>query len=155
MFICLRPRTSYPPPPAYTLYTCIQKGKRGEVEQERRLEGQQSTNLGQNTNQFINSDKHLPQSPFLDDDNLLWCRILLISPCSPPSADDMLQGCSYRMVSCSYTAVFVQHIFLNSAYLTCDTRIAKLELYRDKDYKTKISRCCFFIQKKIFEVFQN
>jgi hypothetical protein len=41
------------------------------VEPERRLEGQQFTKLGRNTNSTdcistINSDKHLPQSSFTD-----------------------------------------------------------------------------------------
>ncbi len=91
MFICLRPRTPYPPP-LYTLYTCtvysilIHRGKggRGRVEPERRLERLQFTKLGRKFQhdwlylQSLNSDKHLPQSPstgqfFLDDDILLWC----------------------------------------------------------------------------------
>jgi hypothetical protein len=54
VFICLRPRTPYPPPPptSYTLYTCVQhtyshrEGEGGIVEPERRLEGQQFTKLG-------------------------------------------------------------------------------------------------------------
>ncbi len=48
MFICLRPRTLYPPPPPYTLHTCTVygllfhtgKGGGGRVEPERRSEGQ-------------------------------------------------------------------------------------------------------------------
>jgi hypothetical protein len=55
VFICLRPRTPYPPLP-YTLYTSIQYtfshtgkegGGGGRVKPERRLEGQQFTKLGQ------------------------------------------------------------------------------------------------------------
>jgi hypothetical protein len=48
-------------------------GGEGRVEPERRLEGQQFTKLGQK-HQSINSDKHLPQSPFTGqflDDNIL------------------------------------------------------------------------------------
>jgi hypothetical protein len=54
VFICLRPRTPYPPPP-YTLYRFVyrvylvftqRRGGGGRVERERRLEGQQFTKLG-------------------------------------------------------------------------------------------------------------
>ncbi len=102
VFICLRPRTRYPPPP-YKLYTCIQvygtypHREGGGIEPERRLEGQQFTKLGQKYLhdwlylQSINSDKHLPQSPFTDQ----FCRwrdfalmsILLISPWWTPNAE--------------------------------------------------------------------
>jgi hypothetical protein len=72
-FICLRPRTSYPPPPytlstysRYTIHT-IHAGK-GGVEPERMGEGQQFTNLGRKyqhmTLQPINSDGYLPQNPY-------------------------------------------------------------------------------------------
>ncbi len=72
-FICLRPRTSYPP---HTLNTCIQytyslrEGGVGESEPERRLEGQQFTMMGRKCQHYwlclqsINSEKHLPHSPF-------------------------------------------------------------------------------------------
>ncbi len=66
----------------YTVYLFTMEG--GRVEPVRRLEGQQFTKLGQKYQHdwlylhYINSDKHLPQSPFtgqffLDDDILLWC----------------------------------------------------------------------------------
>ncbi len=77
--------------PPYTLYTyfiLIHTGKRlrgwVRVEPKRRLEGQQFPKLGQKYQhmiemylQSINSDKHLPQSPFtgkffLDDNLSLW-----------------------------------------------------------------------------------
>jgi hypothetical protein len=50
MFIYLKPRTPYPPPPplhtvyVYTVHLFTQ-GRGGRVEPERRLEGQQFTNL--------------------------------------------------------------------------------------------------------------
>ncbi len=78
VFIGLRPRTPYPPPlPLCTLYTLyvhtlylFTQGKGGRP--ERTLEGQQATKLGGRYKhnwhwlyvQSINSDKHLPQSPF-------------------------------------------------------------------------------------------
>jgi hypothetical protein len=65
------------PSPHYTLYTCIQytytDREGGTVEPERRLEGQQFTKLSRKYLrdwlylQSINSDKHLPQSPFADN----------------------------------------------------------------------------------------
>ncbi len=55
----------------YTVYLFTQGRGEGEsVEPERRLEGQQFTKLGRKYQhhwlylQSINSDKHLPQSPF-------------------------------------------------------------------------------------------
>ncbi len=73
VFICLRPRTPYPPPPplhtvyghtVYTVYLFTQ-GRGGErIEPERRLEGQQFTKLGRKISTPINSDEHLPLSPF-------------------------------------------------------------------------------------------
>jgi hypothetical protein len=65
------------PPFSHTLFVCLYKlyfdtGKRGRrrVEPERRRERQQFTKLGRKYQhdqldlQSINSDKHLPQSPF-------------------------------------------------------------------------------------------
>ncbi len=78
VFICL----SYTPPPSkrYTLYSIlhvlIHKGKGGEeLNQSEGEMGQRIPKLGENTNvsectqeigypQSINSDKHLPQSPY-------------------------------------------------------------------------------------------
>jgi hypothetical protein len=66
----------------------IHTGKGGIVEPERRLEGQQFTKLGRNTNitdylQSINSDtpaaKSLYRSVFLDDDILLWCTVYIVN----------------------------------------------------------------------------
>ncbi len=89
VFICLKP-----PPPLQTVYVQVLihtgKGGGGRVELERRLEGQQVTKLGRKYQhdwmylQSINSDKHLPQSPFtgkfLDDILLLgFYSIYLIS----------------------------------------------------------------------------
>ncbi len=57
------------PPPWHTVYVYIY-GKGGRVEPEKRLEGQQFTKLGRKYQhdwqylQYINSKKHLPQSPF-------------------------------------------------------------------------------------------
>ncbi len=78
VFICLRPRTPYPPS-AYTMFTYIQYtyshregGEGGElIETDRRGEGQQFTKLGRKYQhdwlhlQSINSYKHLPQSLFI------------------------------------------------------------------------------------------
>jgi hypothetical protein len=79
VFICLRPRTPYPP---YTLcmYPCIQytlftQGGGGGVNQRGGERGNRSQSWLENTNmtectqeigylQSINSEKHLPQSPF-------------------------------------------------------------------------------------------
>ncbi len=109
VFICLMPRTPYPPPPPQ-YFICVYRARifltfKGpsnrfqginsaslcslaarydnpittrflapmdclKIEQERRLEGQQFTKLGIKYEydwlylQSINSDKHLPQSPF-------------------------------------------------------------------------------------------
>ncbi len=55
---------------AYCTFTQTEKGVGGELNQERRLEGQQSTKLGRKYQhdrlylQSINSDKYLPQSSF-------------------------------------------------------------------------------------------
>ncbi len=50
VFICLRPRTPYPPPPTYSIYTVyLFTGKEGRVEPGRRLKGQQFTKLGRPT----------------------------------------------------------------------------------------------------------
>ncbi len=53
MFICLRPRTPYPPPPTYCrhVYSILiytGKGERGgvRIEPERRIEWKQFTKLG-------------------------------------------------------------------------------------------------------------
>ncbi len=54
----------------YTVYLFTQEWGRERVEPERRLEGQQFTKLGRKYQhdwlhlQSLNSDKHLPQSPF-------------------------------------------------------------------------------------------
>ncbi len=52
VFICLRPRTPHQPPPLHTVYvyTSSHRDGGGVIEPERRLEGQQSTKLGRNTN---------------------------------------------------------------------------------------------------------
>ncbi len=80
VFICLRPPPIVlTPPPSHTVY-CIRiysilihtgkGGRGGRDEPERRLEGQQFTKLGRKYQhgllyiQSINSEKHLPQSPF-------------------------------------------------------------------------------------------
>jgi hypothetical protein len=94
VYICQRPRTSYPPPPPlHTVrYTCIQYtapylhkegggGEEGKIEPQRRVDGQQgrvpytSQSWVENTNmtectqeidylQSTNSDKNTPQSLF-------------------------------------------------------------------------------------------
>ncbi len=64
------------PPPlhivyVYTVYTTYSHREGGRIEPERRLEGHQFTKLGRKYQhdwlylQSINSDKHLPQSPFI------------------------------------------------------------------------------------------
>jgi hypothetical protein len=72
MFICLRPRTPFLPTThcIRVQYTYSHR-EGGRVEPERRLEGQQFTKLGPKYQhdwrlylQSINSDKHLPRSPF-------------------------------------------------------------------------------------------
>ncbi len=74
-FICLRPRTPYPPSlthciRVYSILTVFTQGRGGIVEPEKRLEGQQFTKLGRKYQdnwmyqQSINFDKHLPQSPY-------------------------------------------------------------------------------------------
>ncbi len=73
VFICLWPRTQYTPP-SYTLYTCIQynyshgEGEEGgRVEPERRkyrLQSWVENNKMTESTPEMNSDKHLPQSPF-------------------------------------------------------------------------------------------
>jgi hypothetical protein len=79
----------------FGLCILIHTGKGGGIEQERRLEGQQFTKLGQKYQhdwlylQSINSDRHLPQSPFIGQ-FLGWrhsslVSIYLISPCSDPA----------------------------------------------------------------------
>jgi hypothetical protein len=100
VFICMRPRTLYLPP--YTLYAhihlysictvLIQIVRGGGVESERRGEGQhrrvQIPKLGWkwlivHKKLSINSDKHLPQSPFTGqfflDDNILHCILWVLS----------------------------------------------------------------------------
>jgi hypothetical protein len=79
VFICLRPRTPYPPPLTHCVRvysTRIHTGKGGEVVRvgpERRLEGQRLTKLERKYQydrlylRSINSDKHLYRSIFLDD----------------------------------------------------------------------------------------
>ncbi len=75
VFICLRPRTPHPlhTVNVYTVYLLTQGRGGGVVENQREREGQhrrvQITSWVENTNmsewtQEINSDKHLPQSPF-------------------------------------------------------------------------------------------
>ncbi len=87
VFVGLKAQNPIPPKPPYTLYTCILysllihtgKGRGGRVEPERRENGNReeyrSQSWVENTNmtecsheigylQSINSDKHLPQSPF-------------------------------------------------------------------------------------------
>jgi hypothetical protein len=70
VFICRRARTPYPPLHivyVYSAYLFIQgRGEGWRVVPERRGDGQQSQSCVENTNmtnQSINSDKHLPQSP--------------------------------------------------------------------------------------------
>jgi hypothetical protein len=72
VFICVYPWTPYPPLHnvyVYTVYLFLQ-GRGGRVEPERRFEGQQFTKMGRKYHhdwmclQSINSDKHLPQSPW-------------------------------------------------------------------------------------------
>jgi hypothetical protein len=80
VFICLRPRTR-----VYSILIHTGRRERGRVEPERRLEGQHFTKLGRKYKPYwmylhsINSEKHLPQSPFtdifLDDDILLPCLL--------------------------------------------------------------------------------
>jgi hypothetical protein len=73
VFICLRSRTPYPPPPLHCnrVYSIL-GGERWRVEPERRLEGHKAGSKKPNTVptcltvsplQSINSDKHLPQCP--------------------------------------------------------------------------------------------
>jgi hypothetical protein len=100
VFICLRHRTSYPPP--YTPYTCIhytysltEGGWGGRVKPERRGEGQQFTKLGRKYQhdwlylQSINSGKHLPQSHLTDKffrrQHFALVFMWLISPCAKVS----------------------------------------------------------------------
>jgi hypothetical protein len=86
VFICLRPRTPYPPPPThYTFYRRIQntylkgkvggkelnqkegeRGNRGEYRSQSWVENNNKTECPQEIGylQSINSDIHLPQSPF-------------------------------------------------------------------------------------------
>ncbi len=80
----------------YTVYLFTQEGG-GGVEPERRLEGQQFTNLGRKYQhdwlylQSINSDKHLPQTPFIGQffrwRHFACCPqyIGIFCPCSPDS----------------------------------------------------------------------
>ena len=83
VFICLRPRTPYPPP-FHTVYL-LTKGRGGEggrVEPERRLEGHQFTTLDRKYQHdwlyllSKNSKKHLRnvflKVNFLDDNILHW-----------------------------------------------------------------------------------
>ncbi len=76
VFICLKSRTPYPPPPVthcIIVYSILihtgKRGRRWRVEPERRLEVQQFTKLGRKYQhdslylRSIDSDKHLPQSP--------------------------------------------------------------------------------------------
>ncbi len=77
VFISLRPKTPYPPPP-YALYTCIQytysHREWGKVEPERRLEGQQFAKLGRKYQHDWLDLQHLPRSlNFLNDDIFPWC----------------------------------------------------------------------------------
>ncbi len=60
VFIYLRPRIPYPPPPhtalwciLYSTYIIIHTRKEGRVEPERKLEGQQFTKLVENTNMTV------------------------------------------------------------------------------------------------------
>ncbi len=88
VFICRRPRTPYPPPPPYTLYTCIQytysymEGGKGRELYHREGEmGNSSQSCVKNTNmtsQSLNSDKHLPQSP-LKGNFFRWRHFALLS----------------------------------------------------------------------------
>ncbi len=75
VFICLKPRTPYSSPPPFrtinvysTVYSTLIHTGKGEVEPKRRGEGNSSQSWAENTDmidlQSINSDKHLPQSPF-------------------------------------------------------------------------------------------
>ncbi len=84
VFIWLRPRTPYLTPPSLTycrdVYSIL---LHAGVEPERRGEGKLFTRLGRKYQhdwlylQSLNSDKHLPQSPFtvkfFYDDILTWC----------------------------------------------------------------------------------
>ncbi len=81
----------------FRLCILIHTGKGGgEIEPERRLEGQQFTKLGQKYQhdwlylRSINSDRHLPQSPFIQVNFFRWrhfsfVSIYLISPWSDPA----------------------------------------------------------------------
>ncbi len=89
VLICLKPRTPYPPPPhlthcirIYSILIHTWKGGGGErVETERRLEGQQFTNLGRKIPTWLTASPayklwltpSLYRSILLDDDILLWC----------------------------------------------------------------------------------
>ncbi len=88
-------QTSFSPPPLppVTLYTYSHRegGKGERVEPERLLEGQQFTKLGWTKCQHdwpylqsVNSEKHLPQSPFTGQffrwQHFAFLSILLISP---------------------------------------------------------------------------
>ncbi len=92
VFICLRPRTTYPLPLTHCIQVYVvqhtvlihtEKGGGGELNQREgeRVNSSQSwvenTNMTNCISSSVNSDKHLPQSSltgqFLDDDILLWC----------------------------------------------------------------------------------
>jgi hypothetical protein len=54
VFICLKPRTPYPPPPPHACIPILTQGRGGgAIEPERRLEGQQLTKCVENTNDCV------------------------------------------------------------------------------------------------------
>ena len=87
VFICLRPRTAYPPSPLHTVYCTRtvhlftqgrgegrelnqregERGNRGEYRSQSWVDNTNMTECTQETGylQSINSDKHLSQSPFI------------------------------------------------------------------------------------------
>ncbi len=93
VFIWLRPRTPYPPPPAYTLFTYIlytnSHREGGEGEPERRLDGQHFISKlcqkYQYDGLYLQTDEHLPRSPLkllqvssIEEDRLQICNLFLV-----------------------------------------------------------------------------
>ncbi len=123
VFICLRQGTPYTPLTHWYLYT---KG-RGRVEPKRRWEGKQFTKLGRKYQhdwlylQTINSDKHLPLSPYtdhLDDNILLWCLYSYLVHGCPPRRNLI----KYFLQWWRFAIIFPLAILIILSYLISDTR---------------------------------